>query len=57
MPTLKLTKPVIDDLKPQAADQVCWDQSLRGFGVKATPAGRNVFILMSRTIGGQRLRK
>ena len=57
MPTLKLTKPVTEDLKPQAADQVCWDQSLRGFGVKATPAGRNVFILMSRTIGGQRLRK
>ena len=44
MPTLKLTKPLIDDLKPQATDQVYWDQILRGFGVKVTPAGRKVFI-------------
>ena len=57
MPTLKLMNPLIEYLNRQAADQVCWDQRLRGFGVKATPAGRNVFILMSRTIGGQRLRK
>jgi integrase len=57
MPTLKLTKPLIDDLKPQATDQVYWDQILRGFGVKVTPAGRKVFIVMYRTIDGQRLRK
>ena len=57
MPTLKLTKPLIDDLKPQATDQVYWDQSLRGFGVKVTPAGRKVFIVMYRTVDGQHLRK
>lgn len=57
MPTLKLTKPLIDDLKPQATDQVYWDQSLRGFGLKVTPTGRKVFIVMYRTIDGQRLRK
>ena len=57
MPTLKLTKPLIDDLKPQATDQVYRDQGLRGFGLKVTPAGRKVFIVMYRTIDGQRLRK
>jgi hypothetical protein len=31
MPTLKLTKPLIDDLKPKATDQVYWDNILRGF--------------------------
>jgi hypothetical protein len=46
MPTLKLTKPVIDDLKPKAKDQVYWDKSLPGFGLKVTPAGRKVFIVM-----------
>lgn len=57
MPTLKLTKPRIDDLKPKATDQVYWDQDLRGFGVKVTPAGRKVFIVMYRTLDGQHLRK
>ena len=58
MPTLELTKLLIDDLKPQAADTVYWDQGLRGFGVKVTPAGRKVFIVMYRTTDEQRrLRK
>lgn len=57
MPTLKLTKPLIDDLRPQATDQVYWDQSLRGFGLKVTPAGRKVFIVMYRTTDDRRLRK
>lgn len=34
MPTLKLTKSVIDDLRPGATDQVYWDQTFRGFGLK-----------------------
>ena len=55
MPTLKLTKTVIDDLKPGATDQVYWDQTLRGFGLKVTPAGRKVFVVMYRTIDSRRL--
>ena len=58
MPTLKLTKPVIDDLKPRGTDQVYWDRNLRGFGVKVTPAGRKVFIVVYRTTDSRRkLRK
>ena len=57
MPTLKLMNPLIEYLNRQAADQVCWDQSLRGFGVKVTPTGRKAFIVVYRMIDGQRLRK
>lgn len=58
MPTLKLTKAVIDDLKPAATDKVYWDKSLPGFGVKVTPAGRKVYIVIYRTADSRRsLRK
>lgn len=58
MPTLKLTKPVIDELTPNATDQVYWDKTLPGFGLKVTPAGRKVFIVMYRTADSrQKLRK
>jgi integrase len=58
MPSLKLTKPVIDDLRPKGSDQVYWDKTLSGFGLKVTPAGRKVFIVMYRTTDSQRrLRK
>jgi hypothetical protein len=30
MPSLRLTKPVIDDIKPNAMDQVYWDKALPG---------------------------
>jgi integrase len=58
MPTLKLTKPVIDDLKRKATDQIYWERTLPGFGLKVTPAGRKVVIVIYRTTDSQRrLRK
>jgi integrase len=58
MPTIKLTKPAVDALRPRSADAVYWDSTLPGFGVKVTPKGRKVFIAMYRTQGGKsRLRK
>ena len=39
-------------------DTVYWDAGLPGFGVKVTPKGRKVFIVMYRLAGaGSRLRK
>jgi hypothetical protein len=55
MPTLKLTKTAVDGLKPNEVDQVYWDDTLRGFGVKVTPAGRKAFIVMYRTTDSRRL--
>lgn len=56
MPALKLTMPLIDDMKTQAADQVYWDQAFRSLGLKVTMAGHRVFIAMYRMIDGQRVR-
>ena len=55
MPTLKLTKSLVDDLKPSATDHVYWDKTLRGFGLKVTPASRKVFIVMYRKTDSRRL--
>jgi len=53
-----LTKSAIDNLPVQSRDAVYWDAGLPGFGVKVTPKGRRVFIVMYRLAGaGSRLRK
>ena len=49
MPSEKLTKAFIDTLPTPPVETVYWDASLAGFGVKATPAGRRVFIVVYRT--------
>jgi len=58
VPRLKLTKGSLDALPTPAKDTVYWDSGCPGFGVKITPAGRKVFIVLYRTGGsGSRLRK
>jgi integrase len=58
MPRVKLTKSVIDALPNPSKDIVHWDTGCPGFGVKVTPKGRKIFIVLYRTAGaGSRLRK
>src|SRR6476646_9000837 len=58
MPRVKLTKTVIDALPIPSKDIVHWDTGCPGFGVKITPKGRKVFIVLYRTAGaGSKLRK
>lgn len=58
MPQLKLTKGAIDALQVPAKETVYWDSGCPGFGVKVTPNGRKVFIVLYRVAGaGSRLRK
>src|SRR3989337_3380933 len=58
MPRLKLSKSAIDALPTPAKDVVYWDSGFPGFGVKITPKGRKVFIVLYRAGGaGARLRK
>ncbi len=58
MPRIKLTKSTIDALPTPNSDVVYWDAALPGFGIKVTPQGRKVFIVLYRTGGaGSRLRK
>src|ERR1700704_5195133 len=58
MPRIKLTKSAIDALPCSPSDVVYWDATYPGFGVKVTPKGRKVFIVLYRTGGaGSNLRK
>src|SRR5260221_9542831 len=58
MPRIRLTKTAIDALPTSKLDVVYWDAALPGFGVKVTPKGRKVFIVLYRTGGaGSKLRK
>ena len=58
MPRVKLTKTVIDARPTPSNDIVYWDTGCPGFGVKVTPKGRKVFVVLYRTAGaGSRLRK
>jgi len=58
MPRVKLTKSAIDALPTPENEIVYWDSACPGFGVKVTPKGRKVFIVLYRTGGaGSRLRK
>jgi integrase len=58
MPRATLTKSAIDSLPTPQSDTVYWDAALPGFGVKVTPKGRKVFIVLYRTGGaGSKLRK
>ena len=53
-----MTKSAIDGLAVAEKDTVYWDQGLPGSGVKVTPRGRKVFLVMYRLGGaGSRLRK
>ena len=51
MPRVKLTKSAIDALPIPASDVVYWDVGCPGFGVKVTPRGRKVFVVLYRTGG------
>src|SRR4029077_3589768 len=58
MPRIRLTKSAIDALPTLKSDTVYWDVGCPGFGVKVTPKGRKVFIVLYRTGGaGSKLRK
>src|ERR1700676_1390936 len=58
MPRIKLTKSSIDALPTPLSDVVYWDAGCPGFGVKVTPKGRKVFVVLYRTGGaGSKLRK
>ena len=58
MPKTRLTKSAIDALPTPEKEIVYWDQTLPGFGLKITPKGRKVFIVLYRASdGGSRLRK
>jgi hypothetical protein len=54
MPRIRMTNNAIDSLRPTPeSDVVYWDAGCPGFGVKVTPKGRKVFIVLYRTGGAE----
>jgi integrase len=53
----KLTKRVVEGLKPAAKYTIVWDTSVPGFGVRVWPSGRRVYVLQYRTQEGVSRRK
>ena len=56
MPTLKLTKRVVEKQQPEDRDTILWDTELKGFGCKITPKGKRVYLAYYRTRGGRQRR-
>jgi hypothetical protein len=54
MSKMKLTKQNIDLLKPAAKRFTAWDTDLKGFGLRVTPSGEQVYVLTYRIAGEQR---
>ena len=58
MPKVKFTKSAINALPIPSKDIIYWDSAQPGFGVKVTPKGRKVFVVLYRVAGaGSRVRK
>ena len=47
----KITKRLVDGLASAERDKFIWDETLKGFGVKCTPAGRKVYVAQYRLAG------
>ena len=47
----KITKRLVDQLKPTERDRVVWDDEIKGFGVRVRPSGRKTYIVKYRLRG------
>ena len=50
--TLRLTKRIVDGLRPGGKDAIFWDRDLAGFGVRVHATGRKLYIVQSRGPAG-----
>lgn len=53
----KLTKTLVDNTQPGAADVWVWDSELEGFGLRVKPTGRKTYVVRYRTRGDRTQRK
>ena len=54
MNTLRISKRMIDRLKPSSKEYAVFDSDIPGFGVRMRPSGTMSYILMYRTGHGRR---
>jgi hypothetical protein len=48
---MKITKTVVDRLKPGERDVFAWDGETKGFGVRCRPTGAKVYLLKTAIKG------
>jgi integrase len=48
---IKLTKTVVDRIKPGPKDEFHWDAEVKGFGARVTPKGKVTFVVQGRVEG------
>src|SRR5437016_2932882 len=53
MPEQRITKRVVDSLKPQAREFAVWDRKLPGFGVRVRPTGAMSYVVVYRAGAGR----
>lgn len=56
MPSIRLTKRIVESQAPGVRDVLLWDSEVTGFGCKITPAGRRSYFCYYRTRDGQQRR-
>src|SRR5215470_18959416 len=49
----RITKRVVDGLKPQAREFAVWDSKLPGFGVRVRPTGAMSYVVVYRAGSGR----
>lgn len=48
----RITKALVEKLKPASVDQFIWDDDIRGFGVRVKKSGARSFCIQYRTVEG-----
>ena len=51
MSTERITKRIVDSLRPTDRDQFVWDTDVRGFGIKVTSSGKRTYVIQYRLPG------
>lgn len=49
----KLTKKVVEGLKPRNHDYRTWDDKIPGFGVRVKPSGARSYFISYRCVSGK----
>jgi integrase len=52
----RLTKSVVESVRPGPKDIIVWDRDVKGFGLKVTPKGKRVYFAYYRAANGQQRR-
>lgn len=50
---MRISKAIVEKLKPATSDQFVWDDDIRGFGVRVKPSGARSFLIQYRTHEGR----